>query len=41
MLNGSKLIRVYESEHWDEQMGGDASRYMEKFYNNLEIKDAS
>ena len=34
-LYASKLIRVYESEHWDEVMGGNAGKYMEEFYNNI------
>ena len=39
-LYSSKLIRNYESEHWDDLMGGDASKCMNLFYKKLNIKSA-
>ncbi len=39
-LYSSKLIRDYESEYWDDLMGGDASKSMDRFYNKLTLNSA-
>lgn len=37
-LYSSKLIKSYESDRWDDNMGGRASDCMEKFFNSLDQK---
>lgn len=38
-LYDAKLIRSYESDHWDDLMDGRASECMSKFYKKLNLEN--
>ncbi|MFW5795053.1 MAG: hypothetical protein ACOCV1_06175 [Bacillota bacterium] len=37
-LDNARLIRSYESDHWDDLMNGRASQCMSKFYKKLDLE---